>query len=75
VAVEGDQPASMSQLAEVGAKKNEQPRECWFVKCILDGHPAIPLAYEGRSRFANNHKGSPESRISPFGMPGVVDHG
>jgi hypothetical protein len=54
VAVERDQPASvsqMSQLAEMGTKKNEQPREWWFVKCILDHQPSIPLAYEGRSRF------------------------
>jgi hypothetical protein len=27
VAVERDQPASVSQLAEMGPKKNEQPRE------------------------------------------------
>ncbi|AOH85686.1 hypothetical protein AWL63_18820 [Sphingomonas panacis] len=27
------------------------PREWWFVKRILDGRQAIPLAYEGRSRF------------------------
>jgi hypothetical protein len=51
VAVERDRPASASQLAEMGTKKNEQPREWRFVKCILDGQPAIPLAYEGRSRF------------------------
>lgn len=27
------------------------PREWWFVKRVLDGRPAIPLAYEGGSRF------------------------
>jgi hypothetical protein len=51
VAGERDQFASANQLAEMSTKKNEQPREWWFVRCILDGQPAIPLAYEGRSRF------------------------
>jgi hypothetical protein len=46
---ERDQLASANQFAEMSTKKNEQPREWWFIKCILDGQPAIPLA--GRSRF------------------------
>jgi hypothetical protein len=39
VAVERGLPASVSQLTEMGTKKNEQPREWQFVKCILGGRP------------------------------------
>lgn len=30
---------------------SRHPREWWFVKRILDGRPAIPVAFDGRSQF------------------------
>jgi hypothetical protein len=38
---------------------------------MLDLRPSIHWF----SRFADNHKGSPELRINPFGMVHVADHG
>ncbi len=34
-----------------GAGGTQRPREWWFIKRMLDTRPAIPLAYEGASRF------------------------
>lgn len=44
-------PVTMLRPAAIHGSASIHPREWWFVKRILDGRPAIPLAYEGRSRF------------------------
>jgi nucleoside-diphosphate-sugar epimerase len=44
-------PVTILRPAAIHGPGSIHPREWWFVKRILDGRHAIPLAYEGRSRF------------------------
>ncbi|MBI1686147.1 NAD-dependent epimerase/dehydratase family protein [Caulobacter hibisci] len=44
-------PVSVLRPAAIHGPGSTHPREWWFVKRMLDGRPAIPLAYRGRSRF------------------------
>ena len=44
-------PVTVLRPAAIHGLGSIHPREWWFVKRILDGRKAIPLAYEGRSRF------------------------
>jgi nucleoside-diphosphate-sugar epimerase len=44
-------PVTILRPAAIHGPSSIHPREWWFVKRILDGRPAIPLAYEGSSRF------------------------
>lgn len=44
-------PATILRPAAIHGPGSLHPREWWFVKRILDGRPAIPLAYKGESRF------------------------
>ncbi|HEX7855004.1 MAG TPA: NAD-dependent epimerase/dehydratase family protein [Sphingobium sp.] len=44
-------PVTILRPAAIHGPGSIHPREWWFVKRILDGRQAIPLAYEGRSRF------------------------
>jgi nucleoside-diphosphate-sugar epimerase len=44
-------PVTILRPAAVHGLASIHPREWWFVKRMLDGRQAIPLAYEGRSRF------------------------
>lgn len=44
-------PVTILRPAAIHGPGSLHPREWWFVKRILDGRPAIPLAYKGESRF------------------------
>lgn len=44
-------PVTILRPAAIHGPGSIHPREWWFVKRILDGRKAIPLAYEGKSRF------------------------
>lgn len=44
-------PVTILRPAAIHGPGSVHPREWWFVKRILDGRQAIPLAYEGSSRF------------------------
>jgi len=44
-------PLTILRPAAISGPHSLHPREWWFVKRMLDGRKAIPLAYEGRSRF------------------------
>lgn len=44
-------PITILRPAAIYGPGSLHPREWWFVKRMLDGRRAIPLAYEGRSRF------------------------
>ncbi|PWB81015.1 MAG: reductase [Methylocystaceae bacterium] len=44
-------PVTVLRPAAIYGTGSVHPREWWFVKRILDGRRAIPLAYGGRSRF------------------------
>ncbi|HEX7820925.1 MAG TPA: hypothetical protein VF463_09930 [Sphingobium sp.] len=44
-------PVTILRPAAIHGPASVHPREWWFVKRMLDGRQAIPLAYEGRSRF------------------------
>jgi nucleoside-diphosphate-sugar epimerase len=44
-------PATILRPAAVSGVGSTHPREWWFVKRVIDGRRAIPLAYGGRSRF------------------------
>lgn len=44
-------PLTILRPAAIHGPGSIHPREWWFVKRILDGRPAIPLAYDGKSRF------------------------
>jgi nucleoside-diphosphate-sugar epimerase len=44
-------PVTILRPCAVYGPGSRHPREWWFVKRILDGRPAIPLAYRGTSRF------------------------
>lgn len=44
-------PVTVLRPAAIHGPGSIHPREWWFVKRILDGRQAMPLAYEGRSRF------------------------
>jgi len=44
-------PVTILRPAAIHGPGSIHPREWWFVKRILDARQAIPLAYEGESRF------------------------
>lgn len=44
-------PVTVLRPAAIHGPGSTHPREWWFVKRMLDGREAIPLAYGGRSRF------------------------
>jgi len=44
-------PVTILRPAAIHGPSSIHLREWWFVKRILDGRQAIPLAYEGQSRF------------------------
>jgi len=44
-------PVTVLRPCAIHGVHSRHPREWWFVKRILDGRPAIPLAYRGSSRF------------------------
>lgn len=44
-------PAAIIRPCAIHGPYSSHPREWWFVKRLLDGRPAIPLAYYGRSLF------------------------
>ncbi|EIZ78429.1 putative reductase [Novosphingobium sp. Rr 2-17] len=44
-------PVTILRPAAIHGPGSIHPREWWFVKRILDGRQAIPVAYEGKSRF------------------------
>jgi len=44
-------PVTILRPAAVHGLGSIHPREWWFVKRILDGRKAIPIAYKGASRF------------------------
>lgn len=44
-------PAAIVRPCAIHGPHSSHPREWWFVKRLLDGRPAIPLAYGGRSLF------------------------
>ncbi|MGI8842025.1 MAG: hypothetical protein ACR2F8_14790 [Caulobacteraceae bacterium] len=44
-------PVTILRPGAVYGTGSRHPREWWFVKRILDGRRAVPLAYDGRSRF------------------------
>lgn len=44
-------PVTILRPAAIYGPRSIHPREWWFVKRILDGRRAIPIAYEGKSRF------------------------
>jgi len=44
-------PVTVLRPAAIHGLGSIHPREWWFVKRILDSRKAIPLAYQGRSRF------------------------
>lgn len=44
-------PVTILRPAAIHGPASIHPREWWFVKRMLDGRPAIPLAYGGISRF------------------------
>lgn len=45
------QPVTILRPCAVHGIGAQHPREWWFVRRMLDERPAIPLAYEGASRF------------------------
>lgn len=44
-------PAAVLRPGAIYGPYSHHPREWWFVKRLLDGRKAIPLAYRGLSRF------------------------
>lgn len=44
-------PVAILRPSAIHGCNSIHPREWWFVKRMLDGRKAIPLAYQGRSRF------------------------
>lgn len=44
-------PVTVLRPCAIYGPETQHPREWWFVKRILDGRPAVPLAYRGQSRF------------------------
>jgi nucleoside-diphosphate-sugar epimerase len=44
-------PVSILRPCAIHGPESKHAREWWFVKRLLDGRKAIPLAYAGRSRF------------------------
>ncbi len=44
-------PVTILRPCAVHGPDSKHAREWWFVKRLLDGRAAIPLAYQGRSRF------------------------
>ena len=44
-------PATILRPCAIHGPFSAHPREWWFVKRLIDGREAIPLAYRGRSRF------------------------
>ena len=44
-------PVTVLRPGAIHGVASQHPREWWFVKRMLDGRPAIPLAYNGASRF------------------------
>lgn len=44
-------PVTIMRPAAIYGPGSVHPREWWFVKRMLDGRLAIPLAFEGKSRF------------------------
>ena len=45
------QPVTVLRPCAIHGPHSVHPREWWFVKRMLDGRRAIPLAYRGESRF------------------------
>jgi nucleoside-diphosphate-sugar epimerase len=45
------QPVTVLRPCAIHGPHSVHPREWWFVKRMLDGRSAIPLAYRGESRF------------------------
>lgn len=48
---EADRPVAILRPAAIHGTHSTHPREWWFVKRMLDGREAIPLCFNGRSRF------------------------
>lgn len=44
-------PVTVLRPGAIHGPHSVHPREWWFVKRMLDGRGAIPLAYRGESRF------------------------
>lgn len=44
-------PATILRPCAIHGSESKHAREWWFVKRLLDGREAIPLAYRGQSRF------------------------
>lgn len=44
-------PVTVLRPCAIHGPHSRHPREWWMVKRVLDGRPAIPLAYGGTSRF------------------------
>lgn len=44
-------PVTILRPCAIHGPETRHAREWWFVKRLLDGRPAIPLAYRGESRF------------------------
>jgi nucleoside-diphosphate-sugar epimerase len=44
-------PVTILRPCAIHGSESKHAREWWFVKRLLDGRAAIPLAYRGRSRF------------------------
>jgi nucleoside-diphosphate-sugar epimerase len=44
-------PVTILRPCAIHGRHSRHPREWWFVKRMLDNRPAIPLAYQGASRF------------------------
>ncbi|MBK0023906.1 NAD(P)H-binding protein [Ochrobactrum sp. S46] len=45
------QPVTILRPAAVHGTHSTHPREWWFVKRMMDARPAIPLCFNGQSRF------------------------
>lgn len=46
-----NRPVTILRPAAIHGTHSTHPREWWFVKRMLDGREAIPLCFNGRSRF------------------------
>lgn len=46
-----ERPVAILRPAAIHGPHSTHPREWWFVKRMLDGREAIPLCFNGRSRF------------------------
>ena len=79
-------PVTILRPAAIHGLGSIHPREWWFVKRIMDGRPAIPIAYRGESRFHTSAVANiaeltrvalerPGSRVLNIADPSALDVG